>query len=189
MDLELTAEITWAMAPPQLSKNESSKSNTLFAMDLFYQPSQVLRHFLVAFVTAPAPFSLGSSRLHLCALNCSWMADCAFPMFGSPENSALQYSQIPRTGTFLTRFTIRRFRFGMSQVSHRTVSSATPMDLKLYHCPEKPRLDAGRISNGRRSHSLRFGRSGSMSGMAILRQQSHGFRFTENQPGNHVAML
>jgi hypothetical protein len=36
-------------------------------------------------------------------------------MLGFPENWALQYSQIPSTGTFLTRFTIRSFRWGISQ--------------------------------------------------------------------------
>jgi hypothetical protein len=59
-----------------------------------------------------------SSGLHLCALNCFWMADSAFPVLGSAENCALQYSQIPSAGTFLTRFTIRRLRFGIKHLVH-----------------------------------------------------------------------
>lgn len=49
-------------------------------------------------------------------------------MRGSPVNSALQASQTPITGVFLTRFTIRRLRFGMNSVSHRMSWIDTPLE-------------------------------------------------------------
>jgi hypothetical protein len=65
------------------------------------------------------------------------MADSAFPVLGSPENWALQYSQIPSTGTFLTRFTILRLRFAMPTVSHRPIQDASPVDFKLHTTGER----------------------------------------------------
>jgi len=67
------------------------------------------------------------------------------PEFGSPENWALQNSQIPSTATFLTRFTIRRWRFGMKQVSHRPwrllpCGFQTAPLRKLFHIDAQPRL-------------------------------------------------
>jgi hypothetical protein len=69
------------------------------------------------------------------------MADSAFPVLGSPENWALQYSQIPSTGTFLTRFTIRRLRLGMDRVSHRAKPIASLWKFKLHHYPAFVKLD------------------------------------------------
>src|SRR5271157_2674564 len=70
----------------------------------------------VASRTIRRAFWLLSTGLHLWTLNCAWMADWAFPILGSPENWALQRSQIPSTGMFLTRFTIRRLRLAIPKV-------------------------------------------------------------------------
>jgi hypothetical protein len=56
-------------------------------------------------------------------------------MLGSPENCLLQASQIPSTGTFLTRFTIRNLRLGMRQVSHSPGRMHRPADFKRTTIP------------------------------------------------------
>lgn len=56
-------------------------------------------------------------------------------MLGSPVNCLLQASQIPSTGTFLTRFTIRNLRFGMRPVSHSPGRMHRPADFKRTTVP------------------------------------------------------